>query len=136
MGGPHDGHLIAEGLPGEGNMLIYDNAMYTFYSRALEVDIKTGEVAWQSEPEFGIEGYVSGRVHFSPFISGADRFPNGNTVVTCGGNGVVFEVTRENELVWHWVRPDPEPVAPTAEGTGPGILTALRGGNLGRAGSR
>lgn len=108
MGGPHDGHCIASGLPGEGNMLIYDNAMYTFYSRALEVDIKTGEVVWQSEPEFGIEGYVSGRVHFSPFISGSDRFPNGNTVVTCGGNGVVFEVTRENELVWHWVRPDPE----------------------------
>ena len=108
MGGPHDAHFIAEGLQGEGHMLIYDNAMYNFYSRALEVDIKTGEVVWQSEPEFGIEGYVSGRVHFSPFISGADRFPNGNTVITCGGNGVVFEVTRENELVWHWVRPDPE----------------------------
>ncbi|MBW1912440.1 MAG: aryl-sulfate sulfotransferase, partial [Deltaproteobacteria bacterium] len=104
MGGPHDGHLIAEGLPGAGNMLIYDNGMYTYYSRALEVDIKTGEVVWQSERT---EGYVSGRVHFSPFISGADRMPNGNTVVCSGANGVVFEVTNEKELVWHWVRPTP-----------------------------
>ncbi len=104
MGGPHDGHLIAEGLPGAGNMLIYDNGMYTYYSRALEVDIKTGEVVWQSERT---EGYVSGRAHFSPFISGADRMPNGNTVVCSGANGVVFEVTNEKELVWHWVRPTP-----------------------------
>lgn len=107
MGGPHDGHVIAEGLPGEGNMLIYDNAMYIFYSRALEVDIKTGEVVWESEDPDGIEGYPNGRVHFSPFISSADRLPNGNTLICSGGNGVIFEVTREKELVWHWVRATP-----------------------------
>ncbi|MFC1892407.1 aryl-sulfate sulfotransferase, partial [Thermodesulfobacteriota bacterium] len=39
MGGPHDGHIIADGLPGAGHMLIYDNGMYNFASRALEVDI-------------------------------------------------------------------------------------------------
>ena len=109
MGGPHDAHLITEGLPGAGNILIYDNAMYTFYSRALELNTESGEIVWQSEPEFGIEGYVAGRVHFSPFISGSDRMPNGNTVVTSGGNGVVFELTSKNELVWHWVRPTPTP---------------------------
>jgi hypothetical protein len=107
MGGPHDAHLIAQGLPGEGNMLIYDNAMYTFYSRALEVDIKNGEIVWDSETDFGLEGYVHGRIHFSPFISGAERMPNGNTVICSGGNGVVFEVTKEKEVVWHWVRPTP-----------------------------
>lgn len=107
MGGPHHANLIAEGLPGEGNMLIYDNAMYTYYSRAVEVDIKTREVAWESEEEYGLEGYVRGRVHFSPFISSADRLPNGNTLICCGGEGVVFEVTREKEVVWHWVRPTP-----------------------------
>jgi hypothetical protein len=86
-------------------MLIYDNAMYTYFSRALEVNVKTDEVVWESEDAFGIEGYVRGRIHFSPFISGADRMPNGNTVICCGGNGVVFEVTPEKELVWQWVRP-------------------------------
>lgn len=108
MGGPHDAHIIAEGLQGAGNMLVYDNGMYNFYSRALEVDIKTGEPVWQSEPDFGIEGYVAGRVHFSPFVSGADRLPNGNTLVCSGANGVIFEVTKENEIVWHWVRVTPD----------------------------
>ena len=107
MGGPHDAHVIAPGLPGEGNMLVYDNGMYNFVSRALEVDIKTGEVVWQSEGAFGIEGYVAGRVHFSPFISGADRLPNGNTLVCAGGPGVIFEVTKEKEIVWHYTRPYP-----------------------------
>ncbi len=107
MGGPHNAHIIREGLPGAGNMLIYDNAMYTFYSRALEVDIKSGDIVWESEDDYGLEGYVKGRVHFTPFISGADRLPNGNTLICCGGNGVVFEVTREREIVWHWVRPTP-----------------------------
>ncbi|MBW2063548.1 MAG: aryl-sulfate sulfotransferase [Deltaproteobacteria bacterium] len=107
MGGPHDAHLIEPGLPGEGNMLIYDNSMYRYISRAVEVDITTGDIVWQSEPDFGIEGYVNGRVHFSPFISGADRLPNGNTLICSGGNGVVFEVTKDRETVWHWVRPEP-----------------------------
>ncbi len=107
MGGPHDGHLIGPGLPGEGNMLIYDNGMYNYVSRALEVSIETGEVVWQSEGTFGLEGYVKGRVHFSPFISGADRLPNGNTMICSGGNGVIFEVTNKKEIVWHYVRPAP-----------------------------
>ena len=107
MGGPHDAHLIAEGLPGAGNMLVYDNAMYRYYSRAVEVDIKSGDVVWQSEEAFGLEGYVSGRVHFSPFISGADRLPNGNTLICAGPNGVLFEVTKDKKIVWHWVRATP-----------------------------
>jgi hypothetical protein len=107
MGGPHDAHIIAKGLPGEGNMLVYDNGMYNFYSRAIEVDIQTGDIVWQSEPDFGLEGYVKGRIHFAPMISGAERQPNGNTLICSGTNGVVFELTREHELVWHWVRETP-----------------------------
>jgi hypothetical protein len=107
MGGPHNAHIIREGLPGAGNMLIYDNAMYRYNSRALEVDVKTGNIVWESEGEFGLEGYVKGRVHFSPFISSAERLPNGNTFICCGGEGVVFEVTQDKEIVWHWVRPTP-----------------------------
>ena len=65
------------------------------------------ELNWDSEAEFGLEGYVNGRIHFSPFISGADRLPNGNTMICSGANGVIFEITREKEVVWHWVRPTP-----------------------------
>ena len=107
MGGPHDGHRIPDGLPGEGHMLIYDNGMYNYMSRALEVDIETNEVVWQSESDFGLEGYVNGRVHFSPFISGSQRQPNGNTMICSGGNGVIYEMTKEKEIVWHYVRATP-----------------------------
>lgn len=109
MGGPHDGHRIPDGLPGAGNMLIYDNGMYNYISRALEVDIESGEIVWQSEADFGLEGYVAGRVHFSPFISGSQRQPNGNTLICSGGNGVVYEVTPDREIVWHWVRETQNP---------------------------
>jgi len=73
----------------------------------VEVDIESKEIVWESEDLFGLEGCVRGRVHFSPFISGSDRLPNGNTLICCGGEGVLFEVTRDKEIVWHWVRPTP-----------------------------
>ena len=107
MGGPHDAHVIEPGLPGEGNALIYDNAMYRYFSRAVEVDIKTGDIVWESESGFGVEGYVKGRVHFSPFISGNDRLPNGNTLICSGANGIIYEITPDKEMVWHWVREIP-----------------------------
>jgi hypothetical protein len=94
-------------------MLIYDNAMYDYHSRAKEVDIQSGEVVWQSEAG---EGPNVGRTHFSHFISGADRLPNGNSVICSGCNGVVFELTSENEMVWHWIRTEPEPDGPVRWG--------------------
>jgi hypothetical protein len=105
MGGPHDGHIIAKGLPGEGNMLIYDNGQYAYRSRALEVDIDNGEVIWESCS--GPMESINGRTHFSPYLGGADRLPNGNTMICCGANGVIFEVTPEKEIVWHYVRSEP-----------------------------
>jgi hypothetical protein len=103
MGGPHAAYVIEEGLPGAGNMLIYDNGMYTYGSRAVEVDIKTGEVVWESE-DHGPVCYTHGRSHFSPFISNVQRLPNGNTLICEGRNGVLMEVTKDQELVWQYVR--------------------------------
>ena len=108
MGGPHDAHIIADGLPGAGHMLVYDNAMYTYCSRAVEVDIESGEVVWHSRTSLKGNEYINGRVHFSPYISGAERLPNGNTLLCCGANGIVFEVTPEKDIVWQYVRPEPD----------------------------
>ena len=104
MGGPHDAHIIADGLPGAGHMLIYDNGQYVYSSQALEVNIQTGEVVWGSNADSGIDEYVKGRGHFSPFISGADRMPNGNTLICCGAHGLIFEMTPQRETVWQFVR--------------------------------
>ena len=51
------------------------------------------EPAWSySDPE----GF------FSSFISGAERLPNGNTLICSGAGGRVFEVTPAGETVWNY----------------------------------
>ena len=40
---------------------------------------------------------------FSPYISGAQRLPNGNTLICEGSKARLFEVTGEGEVVWDFV---------------------------------
>ena len=40
---------------------------------------------------------------FSPNISGAQRLPNGNTLICEGNSGHLFEVTLDGETVWEYV---------------------------------
>lgn len=42
---------------------------------------------------------------FAPIISGTQRLPNGNTLVTEGTSGTIFEVTPAGEVVWYYVNP-------------------------------
>jgi len=42
---------------------------------------------------------------FSSFISGADRLPNGNTLICSGSTGRLFEVTTGGEIVWEYLNP-------------------------------
>ena len=49
----------------------------------------------------------------SPFISGAHRLPDGHTVITSGGPGRFFEVTRDGEIVWEYRSPNSGDVDPT-----------------------
>ena len=39
------------------------------------------------------------------FISGAQRLPNGNTLICSGPNGTLFEVTPDKQMVWKYVNP-------------------------------
>lgn len=42
---------------------------------------------------------------FSSFISGAQRLPNGNTLICSGAPGRVFEVTPDGRIVWDYRNP-------------------------------
>ena len=96
---PHD----PRGLPGEGNILIYDNGGWAGYyapnpgsptgirgalrdySRVLEIDPVTLEIVWQMTPkEAGYLMPLDANRFYSPFISGMQRLPNGNTMITEG----------------------------------------------------
>ena len=111
--GQHHAHLIPKGLPGAGNLLVFDNGGSSGYgfanpiapdgrgafaratSRVLEINPVTLELVWSyTNPRF-----------FSTNISGAQRLPNGNTLVTAGAGGRMFEVTREGTIVWEYMFP-------------------------------
>ncbi len=111
--GQHHAHFIPKGLPGAGNLLVFDNGGSSGYgfagpiapngvgafaratSRVLEIDPTTLELVWSyTAPRF-----------FSTNISGAQRLPNNNTLVTEGAGGRMFEVTRDGAIVWEYMNP-------------------------------
>lgn len=122
--GQHHAHMIPRGLPGEGNILVFDNggwagydvpnpgsptgvkAALRDYSRVLEIDPTTLKIVWQYTPkEAGFLEPMDSNRFYSPFISGAQRLPNGNTLITEGSDGRVFEVTPDHEIVWEFISP-------------------------------
>lgn len=106
LSGQHDAKLIAKGLPGEGNILVFDNHSDAGYppvalqsvgrSRVLEIDPIKKQIVWEYSP---------GATLFSSRTSLARRLPNGNTLITEGQTGRVFQVTRAGEIVWEYISP-------------------------------
>src|SRR3989344_338217 len=100
----HDATLLAN-----GNILIFDNGMFREPlptviqgSRVLEVNPKNNEVVWR------FDGGDSGsrKISFlAPITSGAQRLPNGNTLIMHGPAGHLFEVTPNKEIVWDMISP-------------------------------
>src|SRR4029450_5154123 len=116
--GQHNPHIIPKGLAGAGNLLVFDNGGAAGYgaanpaapdgrnsvrrgnSRVVEVNPVTFAKIW----EYSVAGVESYRF-FSHYVSGAQRLPNGNTMITEGADGRVFEVTTTGEIVWEYVSP-------------------------------
>src|SRR5262249_39139673 len=103
--GPHNAHWIAKGLPGEGHVLIFNNGMRRTggaYSSVDEIvlplndkgtyDLEKGKAYAPEKLEWT---YTAAKKtdFYAAFISGAQRLPNGNTLICSGTNGTVFEVT-------------------------------------------
>ncbi len=64
------------------------------------------EIVWQHTPkEAGLLHPTDSNRYYSPFISSAQRLPNGNTLITEGSGGRIFEVTPEHEMVWEYISP-------------------------------
>ena len=112
ISGQHDAHMIPQKLPGEGNILVFDNQGAAGFppiylnmfpgSRVLEIDPVSEEIVWQYDAS------KSGRpfwTFYSSFISSARRLPNGNTLICEGMNGRLFQVSHEAEIVWEFINP-------------------------------
>lgn len=118
--GQHMAHMIPNGLPGAGNILMFDNGglagwgsylpglppmyptVFRDYSRVIEFNPVTMEMEWEYVHKTPNE---DARKFFSWFISGAQRLQNGNTMITEGSTGRIFEVTEKGEIVWEYISP-------------------------------
>ncbi|MFC9979206.1 aryl-sulfate sulfotransferase [Gordonia sp. NPDC127522] len=110
--GQHNPHMIAPELPGGGNVLVFDNQGGAGYppaalgiyagSRVLEIDPISKEIVWQYTAE---DSNLPPWAFFSSFVSNAQRLPNGNTLITEGMQGRLFQVTPQGDVVWEYHSP-------------------------------
>ena len=113
----HNAQWIASGLEGAGNMLVFNNGQDRPGGDSSSVD----EVVLPVDG-FGNYSLTPGQAYepsaadwtytapnpsdfYSQFISGAQRLPNGNTLIDNGMHGIIFEVTSAGETVWKYVNP-------------------------------
>jgi hypothetical protein len=113
----HDVHWIKQGLPGAGNLLVFNNGRgrpdgdYSSVDEiavpAVEPGVYIRNAADGFAPATVVWSYVAPdkRSFYSPFVSGAQRLPNGNTVICSGSEGKLFEVTPRGEIVWEFRLP-------------------------------
>jgi hypothetical protein len=113
----HNAHWIPKGLPGEGHLLVFNNGNNRpdgSYSSVDEIVLPAddkGQYAHKTGTAFGPEKAVwsysapKKSDFYSFFISGAQRLPDGHTLICSGANGTVFEVTPQKEIVWKYLNP-------------------------------
>lgn len=112
MSGEHFPHIIPEGLPGAGDLLVLDNQGNAGIppanveaidaSRVLEIDPVKKEIVWQYNGESS--GFALWQFH-TEFMGSVQRLPNGNTLIDEAQFGHVFQVTPQGEVVWDYVSP-------------------------------
>lgn len=90
LDGQHHPHILSN-----GNLLIFDNGTLRGYSRVIELNPLSNEIEWEYVADPKEEFH-------SKYISGAQRLPNGNTLICDGMESRLFEVTREGEMVWEY----------------------------------
>jgi len=115
--GQHNVHWIPPGYPGENHLLIFNNGYgrpgpaYTTIDEIIPPMDVSGVYTQQPDGSWGPSttywSYAaSPRTDFySDHISGAQRQPNGNTLICDGQGGHLFEVTPDSNIVWSYEVP-------------------------------
>ncbi|OLN24831.1 putative PQQ enzyme repeat [Desulfovibrio sp. DV] len=116
--GQHDAQWIAAGLPGAGNLLIFNNGWQSpegEYSHVLEVALPQDRAGnYLGNDAGGFAGadvvwrYPEGNApdFYASYVSGAQRLENGNTLISLGSVGTLVEVDAAGYEVWRYVNPD------------------------------
>ena len=111
----HDVEWIRAGYPGAGNLTCFNNGLgrgdYSSVDEFTPAVDATGNYSVVSGSAFApanfIWTYKGDATHpmYSENISGAQRLPNGNTIICSGTIGRFLEVTTAGEIVWEYICP-------------------------------
>ena len=110
----HDVEWIKTGCPGAGDLLCFNDGVSRNYS---SIDQITTPVDGS-----GNYAYVTGSAYaptnltwtyqatpptsmYATEISGAQRLPNGNTIICSGPTGTLYEVTAAGQVAWKYIDP-------------------------------
>lgn len=130
--GQHDARWVDAGFPGAGNITVFNNGSQRpggeyssieeivppFNQKKNKYELVSGSAfgperpAWQYTANNKLEFYSS-------FISGAERLPNGNTLICAGAHGEFIEVTKSGEIAWKYLNPFYNEGSPEASGRNP-----------------
>lgn len=132
LNGQHDAKWIDDGLPGAGNILVFDNGAERLggkYSRVLELAVPTAGDGVYYRSADGAYGPAEASwsytaqtptTYYSARMSGAQRLPDGNTLTTVGDAGTLVEVTPEGGTAWIY-----DADRTVLEGAAPGSETSV-----------
>ena len=117
----HSVTWVPDGLPGEGNLLVFENGVGQpegEYSTVHELQLPYmeevyGDAIWFAQDIDGsfqdpesVWTFSDPGKFYSDFVSGQQRLPNGNTLVAEGMTGRIFELASgSDQLVWEYVNP-------------------------------
>ena len=113
----HDAQWIDSDLPGAGNILVFNNgqgrpqgAFSTIDELVAPMDssgnytLTPGAAYGPAEPAWRYTAPIP-TDFFSPFISSAQRLPNGNTLICNGAAGTFFEIDSLEAVNWLYISP-------------------------------
>ena len=117
----HSTMWIPDGLPGAGNLLVFENGVGQpegNYSTVHELTLPYmeevyGDAIWYAQDLDGafkdpetVWSYASPGEFYSDFVSGQQRLPSGNTLIAEGMTGRIFELSAgSDQRVWEYVNP-------------------------------
>lgn len=128
--GQHNPQWIAKGLPGTGNVLVFNNGDERpdgMYSTIEELQTPVSSTGAYTQPTSNTATFAPASSvwtykatpatsFFANRISSAQRLPNGNTLICEGTKGNFFEVTPTGTSVWQYRNPVGS-AGPTAQGS-------------------
>ncbi|MEL6866868.1 MAG: aryl-sulfate sulfotransferase [Bacteroidota bacterium] len=115
--GQHDAHWIPADYPDGDQIMIFNNGIGRPGGSYSSVDIieppidPSGQYTIDGEAAFAPENVAW--TYFSPSlfdfysrnISGAQRLPNGHTLICEGAHGRLFEIAPDGQILWEYINP-------------------------------